>query len=160
MMPVKRRFDDRASLSAGVDALLDQHFNPNDIEVHVVTAEGERRVPIRFNTKVRLLSTIGGIVGVILGTPLAVLASLGIVPTFGIDVFAESLWLATVQGFLTGGALLAFIGGIAGMGFWEVRPLVNDADLQAGHATVAVRTTRARAGAIVELLRRAGAREL
>jgi hypothetical protein len=159
MVPVKRRFDDLASLSAGVDVLLDQHFNPNDIEVHVVTAEGERRVPIRFQTKVTLLATIGGVAGVILGTPLAALASQGIVPTFGIDVFPETLWLAIVQGFLTGGALLAFIGGIAGLGFWQARPLVNDADMQRAHATVAVRTTRARAGVIRDLLARAGGRE-
>jgi hypothetical protein len=159
MVPIKRRFDDRASLSAAVDALLDQHFNPNDIEVRVVTAEGERRVPIRFRTRVTLLSTIGGVIGVILGTPLAVLASLGIVPTFGIDVFPDTVWLATVQGFLTGGSLLAFIGGIAGLGFWQARPLVDDADLRSGHVTLAVRTSRARADSIAGLLARAGARE-
>jgi hypothetical protein len=160
MITIKGTFDDRARIANIVNALLDQHFNPEEIRVHVISGGAERRVPIRFKTKVTPFSALGAIPGAIVGTVVAVLASLEILPTFGIEVFPESVALAATQGFLAGGALFGFIGFIAGLGVWRIEPLLEDSDLRDGHVSISVGAGPARVDAVRDAFERMGARDL
>lgn len=150
-------FENDARVDDVVDALLARHVRPDEIGVVVARPEPRHPVRVRFRSGLARGAAIGAAIGALLGAGGAALIATGavVLPQIGIDA---SLWLALLQGAVTGAGVGGLVGFLIGLTWWQDDPALEAGDTAAGRVWVGVTTTGSdRVAALREAFEEVGA---
>lgn len=136
-------FRDEPHVKRAVDELVENHHNPEDISVVVVTPEGREAVPVEHKGGMGRGAAVGATLGATLGGIGAGLASAGILAVPAVAILAAGPVLAVIQGVLAGGGVGTLAGLLAGMGMWREEVDLHAAELEKGKVLVGVHTATA-----------------
>jgi hypothetical protein len=148
-------------VSCAVDALLDRHFQAEEIHVVVSTSGEERRVPVETHPRMIELAGRWGAVGAVTGAIAATAAVLAAPDAaFVVQVLSPSAVVAAIQGLLAGGFFSALSGLIIGLVSWRAETKLDDVDFAEAVVSVGVDARGARATEAAGALEGAGATEI
>ena len=153
-------YQDGKRATEGVVALLEAHFENDDIQVVVDRPGGRYVVPIEYDSPWAKGAAIGAIVGLVLGIIGSALVAWGLLPSPGMGLITGNPWLATMKGAFVASASGALFGYLMALAVWSSQPHLPEEEVANARVLVGVRVSERRVAAVREALEKTGPLEV
>lgn len=153
-------YDDPQGATAGVVALLEAHFENDDIRVIVDKPGARYAVPIEYDSPWARGAAIGAIAGVILGALGSALVASGVLPSPGMGLITGSVVAATLKGAFVAGAMGALFGYLMALAVWSSQPHLPAEEIGDGRVLVGVTVSERRVERVRAALEQTGPLEV
>lgn len=150
-------FSDAEAAEAAVRALIEEHFDTDDISVVVTDAVGSHEEELEHDTGVAEGAAAGAVLGGLLGALGVGLVATGVFVAPGLPLLAAGPLAAALKGAVVGAAVGLEVGALSGLGFWKDEAHIHAEALREGGIVVGVPAEHECADHARKVFREAGA---